>query len=149
MAACTAPAAKAALLTLLDARTGLNGVQVVWTFPGDKAERQYLCFGDTELNEVAGQLGNGTRHESYTINVWVSVHWPSNDPQDAEERAWAIVAELEAQLKPPNNADLGIAGANGIKSLTAQFAGGTLATYPELEGQTAQGSFRVAVEARI
>ena len=142
------PLAKATLLSLLQARAGLAGVQCEWSHPGDKMARESMFFDTTEMTEVSGQLGNGTRHESYTLHLWIVVHRSGDDGKATEERCWELAAEIEAQLSPPNRADLGL-GPPDVKSIVAEFAGAEQDNFIEDEGRTAQVKVSVGVEARI
>lgn len=144
--ASSVPLVKATLLTLLDARPGLSGVQTEWSDPGDDLKQESMFFGTTELSEVSGQLGNGTRHESYTLTLWIFVLKDGNNPQATEERSWALAAEVEALLK--SNASLGLTQPN-VKSLTAEFAGAEQDNVIVEEGRMANLKVSVGVEARI
>ena len=146
MASSSVPLVKRTLITLLKARPALAGVQVEWTHPEDRIEKESMFFLTTELLEVSGQLSQGTRHETYTLNLWVVVHKDGNDPQATEERCWALVAEVEAQLRA--TPDLGITQPN-VKSLTAQFAGAEQDNFAELEGWSSQVKCSVQIDARI
>lgn len=131
------------------ARAGLAGVSVTWTHPGPDGGRECIFYGATELEETPGSLGGGIRHESYTLEVWAYVHQEGDTPQAAEERCWAIVAEIEGSLRSPSGAsDLGL-GPPDVHTLTAQFAGAAEHNFAEDEGYTAQVLCSIAVEARI
>lgn len=147
---CSIPVVKGALLTLLQARSGLANVQVEWAWPGaNKIANESVFFEDAKLDERSDQLGNGTRREDYTLPVYVCVKQKGNDPQTVETRAWALVAEIEAQLKPPNNADLGLGPSDGVKSLTVQVSGHEPHSYVQDEGWSCEIRVTLAVSARI
>lgn len=123
MAGSTAPAAKVALLGLLNAAAGLDGVQVSYTHPGVSVEQESIFFLRTILDEVARSLGQQKRRESYIIEVVVTVARDGDDAQAAEERMWALVTEVENVLRPP-------LGPGGAVSATL---GGALNLWAEVE----------------
>lgn len=150
MASSSVPLVKSTLRNLLTARPGLAGVQFSWAFPGpDKIAREALFFDRTELTETSGQLGNGTRREIYTQYLYACVRRDGNDAQAVEARAYALVAEIEAQLKPPANASLGLGPADGIKTVTVQFAGVEGECYPQDQGWSSEIRCALNVDARI
>lgn len=112
MAASSIPTVKAAILALLNARDGLDGVGITWAHPGvDLIEHESIFFyDDPQHTEADRQLGNGKRRETYTLPLTVTVYG-EGDPtgQETEERMWALVAEVETALRENNN--LGIATA--------------------------------------
>lgn len=100
MASSTVPAAKAALLALLQARPGLQGVQVEWAHPGRNIEDESLFFGTTQVPEEPATLGpNRKRNENFTLELVVSVLERGDEAQATEERAWALVAEIENAVR--------------------------------------------------
>lgn len=105
MAYSTIPAAKAQLLTTLQARTGLAGVLVAWGLPMDEpADRERVYVDDaTNVERDWAQLGLRRVDESYDLKVHVEVYERGNDRRGCEERMFEIVAEVEqaAVVAPP------------------------------------------------
>jgi len=144
----TVPTVNHTLKTLLAARGGLTGVQLTWAYPGiDKIQRESLFFDRTELSEVSGQLGNQTRHETYTQYMFVCVKKETNDVQVVEERAWTLVGEIEQQLR--TDASLALGPANNLKSLVVQFAGAEAECYQQDQGWSCEIRVALNVQARI
>lgn len=99
MATSTVPAAKAALLALLQARAGLSGVQITWEDPAELIQREAIYFGDTDVDERTAALGYQRRDESYDLELIVRVLQEGDDAQTTETRWWTIVAEIEQTLR--------------------------------------------------
>lgn len=154
MAASTAPAVKAALLTQLAARTGLAGVGIHWAAPVDShlyaQSGEDIFLGDVSRDEEWLVLG-GTRprDEHYRLTVVVQAYRKGNDPQATETRCWALVEELAALLRD----DPTVGGAITVPAREepyAQLDGAEMVTRPtEPEGWLAKSTVRVAVGARI
>jgi hypothetical protein len=102
MATSTIPAAKAALLALIEAQAGLATVQTEWAHPGAAIERETVYFGQTRLQQQA-RAGNRPAYEDYTLEIVVDVSLDGNDPQAAETRMWELVGEVEQALRPTAN----------------------------------------------
>src|SRR5215218_10858957 len=104
MAASTIPAAKAALLTKLEARAGLADVLIAWSAPVRppmQSEAIYLDDAvDVEREWVS--LGAQRLDERYTLQVRVetTAYGDGSDIRRAvEERMWALVAEVEQAVR--------------------------------------------------
>lgn len=144
------PTVKDTLKTLLTARAGLSGVTFTWAYPGpDKMAREHIFYDDPELSEESAQLGNGTRRERYTLPLWVCVRKETNDAKSVEDRAWNLVGQIEQELKPPANSDLGLGPANGLKSLSVQFAGAAPNVFNHDQGYSVEIKVSLSVDARI
>jgi hypothetical protein len=97
MAYSTIPAAKAQLLTTLQARTGLASVLVAWGLPAqlpEESERVYIDDAINVTREWAG-IGSFVIDEEYTLRVHVEVYQAGDDQRACEERMWQVVAEIE------------------------------------------------------
>lgn len=94
------PTVKASLLAALQARPGLDDVQVEYA-PPMRAELQRECmyFDTTSLDEEDVVLGQRRRDETYTLRLVVLVALDGDDPQACEERMWVIVGEVEQLLR--------------------------------------------------
>lgn len=101
MPATTAPAAKAAILTLLQARPALaSPVKVTW---GGPTENEDTAEEHVHMGRVVGAgewrtLGAGRRHESYTIELRVTVLKYGDDEQAVEDRSFDLLDEVSAAL---------------------------------------------------
>jgi hypothetical protein len=147
MATSTIPAVISALKTLLAARGGLANVQVWDGIPTDP-EAEYIWIADADGNQAmatAKGAGGPTRNEEYGISVVCRVQWPLDDPTGARNRVFALMAEVEAQLR--GDATLGVLGSF---SGWAQIAG-PITYQPDRssEQQISKLLFTVHVKARI
>lgn len=121
MAASTAPEAKRRILTLINARAGLTGVQVSWNAPTESEDLprsgELIYLGDVKLEGEWRTLGGGRRDENYTIGLTVWVQQDGDNMQATEERSWLILDEVSAAL----TSDRSLAGLlhNAIEILTA------------------------------
>ena len=120
MAASTAPAVKAQLLTLLQADAALDGVGITYSDPAGEITQEALFFGRTLTGEKPDAMGQRRQREEYDVEVYIYTAQDGNDPQACEERAWALVAELENVVRAAN-------GPQG--ALTQQLTGGGYAYY--------------------
>lgn len=97
--ASTVPAAKAAILTLLQSSTVLGAaadpVQVAWAHPGASIAQESVYMGGVQLDQAPHTSGQRIR-ESYLVEIIVDVALDGDDPQAAETRMWALVAGVEA-----------------------------------------------------
>lgn len=143
----TIPAAKAALLTLFrEAITDLPAEQVTWGIPRGQLEREWVMIGDgADVQQVDAAVGQQRRDEVYTINVVVSVVRGGLDTaRDATERAFAIVAQMEAALRPLTQPVL------GIPDLISAVVTGTPFTERfDGENREAEVTTRIKCHARI
>lgn len=91
---------KKAMVTTLQARAGLAGIQVSYAHPGDKLEPDSIWMGDVRgHHEIAAlRAGRKVRNEEYTLDVIVSVLKAGGDVQDAEDRAFVLFIEVEGAL---------------------------------------------------
>lgn len=106
MAFSTIPAAKTALLALLQADVGLTGVLVARGVPAKlpvETERVYI---DNAVDIVRdwNMIGRLRLDESYTIRIPIEVfeYDANSDPvnqQTAEDRMWEIAAVVELAIK--------------------------------------------------
>lgn len=99
MATSTVPTLKANLMTRLLARTGLTGVQVSYGIPLPDPQPEFIWLGDVDGDQYFAALGHRAREEDYTLTVTVDVLRRDSDQQSATERAYAIAAEIENELR--------------------------------------------------
>lgn len=102
MATSTIPALKAALQSQLEARTGLIGVQVSYGYPGPLPEPEYIWLGDAHGSQQLATAGNRARDERYQLTVLIKTETSGLDgaaQQTAVERAFALMAEIENELR--------------------------------------------------
>lgn len=90
----TVPAAKAAILTLLQGASGLAGVKVSWGGPTqlEDVKREMVHLGDVEQDEE--DRGFNTTTEDYTLDIVVIVRRHGDNEQATETRLWAIRQEI-------------------------------------------------------
>lgn len=101
MATSTIPAFKRALLARLAADATLTGIQVCRQdpFPDQPADDR-VVIGRARAEQTSAAIGNRSREERYTVDVVVQViRSDQSSAADAEDRAYAIVALLEASLR--------------------------------------------------
>jgi len=123
VATSTIPTLKKNLQTLLQARAGLTGVQVSYGYPGPEPEAEYIWLADAKGDQHAATIGTRSRNERYTLRILI--YTQNSDPADQQtptERAFALFAEIEAQLRtdPQVNGALpsGVAQVEGPIQLT-------------------------------
>lgn len=95
----TAPAFKAAFVTALAARAGLSGVLVSYGAPLPNPPREHVTLGDLSGEQEFAALGAMRKYETYTLDVYVSVVREGSQQQACTERAFAIAAEIEDELR--------------------------------------------------
>jgi hypothetical protein len=137
----TVPAAKGGLLTILNARPGLDGVQVEWTHPGASIANECIYFGATDDTQEARALGNRRRRETYIIEVVVTVLKRGNDPRAAEERCWQLVGEVTDAVRddPQLNSTVGVAQVSRVRHNN----------FPGAQERVSEAVIDVSVESRI
>lgn len=94
----TVPTAKANLVSQLAARPGLSGIQVVNGSPFPSPQRKLIWIGAADGEQEWGAMG-GLRHEVYGLVVNIIVVREGTDIVAADTDCFAILAELEAQLR--------------------------------------------------
>lgn len=112
MAASTAPAAKAALVSILQA--AIPGVPVTWAGPSVEAtlERDAIWLGEVDQSEEWRGLGAAKRTEDYTVTLFCQTVRQGNDPQATEEACWSLRASVQTAVRANKelNGTLGEAG---------------------------------------
>lgn len=99
MATSSIPTLKANLVTQLSARGGLSGVQVSYGPPAP-VQDEYIWLGDTDgAQEYATYASPNQRHEAYQLQVVICKEMQGTGMQAADERCFALFAEVEAQLR--------------------------------------------------
>jgi hypothetical protein len=95
----TVTTVKAALLTRLALRAGLSGVDLAYGWSGDFGP-EAIFFGSTRgaHDNPVTTGGRVPRDERYVMNVIVLVSSEGGTPQEAEDRAFALLAEVENEL---------------------------------------------------
>lgn len=91
------PAVKAALLAILQADSGLSGVQVTHGHPGGVLENEAVWIGRAEGRHEPASIRSGRqpRDETFTLDVIVSVLMAGATIAEAETRAHALAAQVE------------------------------------------------------
>ena len=104
MSTSTAPAFMSALVTALAARTNLSGVRVNYgpALPDPGRESINVLGLDGEQNWAG--LGQLAKEEVYTVQVMIFVIREGQQTQPAVERAYALLAEVENQLRETSTA---------------------------------------------
>lgn len=123
MANSTIPYFRKNLATELAARAGLTGVQITRHMIGEQTDRdETIQFLDvTGIQEHRSSPWQ--REERYTLNVYLHVRKSGGGDttsQEAEDRLFALIAEIEDELRDKDSA---IYQAATGKVLTAQMAG--------------------------
>jgi hypothetical protein len=146
VATSTIPIVYDALKTLLQARAGLTNVQVTDGVPTDP-EAEFIWLADADGSQVmaTARVPAPSRNEEYDISIVCRVQWPLDDPSGARARAFALMAEVEAQLR--GDASLGVLGPY---SGWAQISG-PITYQPDrsAEQQISKLLFTVHVKARL
>lgn len=90
---------RAALVALLSARGGLSGVQIGYGMPPGALQREHILLGLVDASQEYRALGTARKFEDYTATVHIGVMREGTDQQAADERALALLAEVEATLR--------------------------------------------------
>lgn len=144
----SAPAVKAALLTLLQADSGLTGVQLTYNHPGLSIQQEAAYFQRTIQTEELYSAGQRHQHETYDVELVVDVSQDGDDAQVCEERCWAIVARVELVIRANNGSGGGLstafpAGVGGAVTM----GGVTMTPYINTGARLAEAVCLVHVEA--
>ena len=99
MATSTVPSFMAALLTALGARPGLSGTQVAWGVPRGELQKETMIMLDVYGEQTTKAKGLHRREEEFDLLVFISVIRTRGQGQAATERAYALAAELENELR--------------------------------------------------
>lgn len=147
MAVSTVPAAKAALISQLQAWPALSGVTVDWGGPTSETDmaREHIWLGRTRRSTEWAQLGAQRIHEEYTIDVMVQVVAKASrtSEQELEERLWALHSACEAAVR----SDLSLGGVLG--TCWADFDDAEQTNTPIPDGWVVKASLPVRCRARI
>ena len=110
------PATKAAILEVLGARAGLAGVTLGWSGPTKDEDYvpEMVFLGEVERTSFWKQLGGHVREEEFSVAVTVYVEQFGDDPQTVEERAYALLDEVEDALRDDLVAPGGLLRAAGV-----------------------------------
>lgn len=142
MATSTVTAFKAALLTRLQARAGLSGVQITYGWPTGAVKRETIMLGGVSGTQVFRTIGATQKMEEYALTVYITViREGAGRQQTCDERALALMAEVESELRD------GITVNNTV--LTAELAGFDLEPMASAETRQAMLRLTINVMARI
>jgi hypothetical protein len=90
---------RAALLAALQARAGLSGVQLGYGMPPGALQREHILFGVVDGTQEYRALGTVRKFEDYTATLFIGVSREGTDQQAADDRALALMAEVEDVLR--------------------------------------------------
>lgn len=130
MATSTIVSTKRALVDHLQGRPALNGVQVTYADPGDRARAEQVWLGEVRTAEqepVSLRSGRKQRNESYELDVICDALKAT--AETAEARCLELVAELEELLAAATLDAPGVlwATVTDMRLKTAETANGPLA----------------------
>jgi hypothetical protein len=99
----TIPAAKAALLAAIQARSALATAYVAWagpTAPSQIAQPDRVYLTDTiDISRVWSGIGQQRIVETYTLVVVAESVQAGDDPQGTELRMWGLLNEVEQAVR--------------------------------------------------
>jgi hypothetical protein len=129
----TVPAVKAALVSRLDARAGLDGVSVTYSQPSEMPQEAIYLDRVRGVHAVSGTTGGRVpRDEQYTIDLIIHCFVSGVTPPEAEDRAFDLLAEVENELADTPRLGLSIidwAEIRGYELDTTQYTDGVLARF--------------------
>lgn len=132
----TAAEAKARIIALLQAATEMNGVQVQPKGPVRESDvaPQMLYLGRIRGDQEWAALGKLTRHESYTIDLFIRtwVAEAAGSELDTDTRCWEIFSDMETVLR--GDPDLG-----GLLQGNIQVKSFEQDSHPTLEPKGSRG----------
>jgi hypothetical protein len=135
-------AVKQALINVLAAAVTAaeeNQVQVAYSWPGKRAERECVHGGLVEWEQSSGGIAAGDDTASVTMLIHVVISHPGATVAETDARATAIGAVLEAGLI----ADDTLGGQAGVMS--ARVAGGDLDHGEDDDGASSVLTLRIAL----
>ena len=141
MATSTIPALKNELATRLAARSGLAGVQVSYGWPVGAVLREHIMVGGADGSQEYRAIGAQHRFEEYTLTIFVNVLREGGQQQTCDERCFALMSELEAELRSDPTV--------GNTVLTAEVATINLESLANDASREARLKVGVRVQARI
>jgi hypothetical protein len=94
------PAVKSALLTALQLKPELEGVQLSYGWPGDALEREHIWIGNVTGTVRIALLSTGRKYrdDKFNVSVFVQAGLIGGTEAEAEERATQLLAALEDVL---------------------------------------------------
>lgn len=99
MATSTITNMRAALIALLSARAGLDGVQIGYGMPSGALQREHILLGPVDGTQEYAAIGTVRKFEDYTVSLYISVTREGQQQQTADERCMSLFAEVEAALR--------------------------------------------------
>ena len=90
---------RSALVTLLSNRTGLAGVQIGYGMPPGALQREHMLLGIVDASQEYRAIGTTRKFEDYTVTLHIGVVREGTNQQAADERALALLAQVEAALR--------------------------------------------------
>ena len=144
MATSTAPAFMSALVTALSGRSGLLGVRVFYGPAFPDPGRESVAVMGLSGNQEWASLGRLAKEEIYTVEVMIFVIREGQQTQPAVERVYALLAELEDQLREGVNSPTmtGTVRVAAVESVTLEVGVGATT-------RSALLTIGVRVDARI
>jgi hypothetical protein len=148
VAGTNAYAYKKALIDKIKAFPAYTDVQVEYSWPGARFERECIhggrVEGQQEYATFAGGRARLPRNETFVVYVYVAVRMPdANSGEDVERR----LVELGQQLEDGIAADPQVAGVNGL--LYAGITGVQMDSYAEDDKWAGALEYQVTVHSRL
>lgn len=111
----TAPAFTKALVAAMKSR--LPAVDVFHGWPDADSENEVIYTDGLRLNQESAAQSRVTRprNEDYVLDVVIEVAAPAGTTEEASDRAWELVGELEDELRNADNPGAGVGlGVDGV-----------------------------------
>lgn len=141
MATSTATAFRAALITALSARSSLTGVQIGYGMPAGALSREHMLLGNLTGTQEFRAIGAQHKFEEFEQTMHIGVVREGQQQQACDERAFALMAELEDVLMD----DLTVGGT----VMTAELSGYRLEPLASETTREARLTTTITVKARI
>ena len=141
MATSTVTTFRSALVAALSARAGLNGVQIGYGVPPGAISREHILLGQVSGTQEFNAIGAQHKFEDYEVSLHIGVLREGVQQQPCDERAMALMAEVEQQLRD----DLTVGG-TVISAQLGRFQLDGLASDTTREARI---NTTIAVKARI
>lgn len=139
--------AQDAVLAVLAAAPSLQGIQIEYAHPGDKAKRELIWGGgDVEwtVDIAAMREGRKPADEEFTLDFAVDVFLEGKTQREADLRAIVIFTEAEAAIADDHR--LGITDRNFLWARTSR---GRLTRFYNTTGRGSRLVFGVTCKARL
>ncbi len=139
-------------LTEVAADTGseLHGVNIRWSHPGKRFEREQLWIGGTTSDDESfASIGNRQREERYRLELDLHVMEPGAEAEKVERRVAAMLGVVEQWLREHPDATITPGSIPGVGMVVCELVRADLKPFYTDNGRGAFFECDIGVIARI